>query len=61
MPFTKHQLVVFAARSGNIAKLSERVSAGGHVNHVDPRYGSPLIAAIHAGRLSAIEWLRSSV
>jgi hypothetical protein len=57
MSFTKHQLVVFAARSSNIAKLRERVNAGGDVNRVDPRYGSRLIAAIHARRLSAIEWL----
>jgi hypothetical protein len=49
--------VIFAARSGNITSLRERVSAGGDVNHVDPSHGAPLMAAIRAGKLEAVQWL----
>lgn len=57
MAFTKHQLVIFAARAGNIPLLRERVSAGGDVNCRDPRYGAPLTAAIRAGKPEVVEWL----
>jgi hypothetical protein len=43
MAFTKDQLVIFAARSGNIETLRKRVQAGGDVNHFDAAYGAPLM------------------
>ena len=57
MPFDKHQLVIFAARSGNIAALRERVREGGDLNHFDPKHASPLMAAIRSGNVAAIKWL----
>jgi ankyrin repeat protein len=57
MPFNKHQLVIFAARSGNIAALRERVRAGGDINHFDPKHGAPLMAAIRGGNVGIIKWL----
>lgn len=57
MGLTKDQLVIFAARSGNLALLRQRVSAGGNVNHLDPVHGAPLLAAIRAVKLPAVEWL----
>ena len=57
MAFTKHQLVIFAARSGNVAALRDRVRAGGDINHFDPKHGAPLMAAIRNDRVAAIEWL----
>jgi ankyrin repeat protein len=57
MGLTKHQLVIFAARPGNIALLRDRVAAGGDVNYFDPRYGAALIEAIRSARLPTIEWL----
>lgn len=57
MAFTKDQLVIFAARSGNLASLRERVSAGSNVNHLDPVHGAPLMAAIRAVNVPAVEWL----
>jgi hypothetical protein len=57
MPFTIDQLVVFAARSGNLPLLQERVAAGGNVNHVDATHGSALCAAIRAHSLRVVQWL----
>ena len=57
---TKDQLVIFAARSGNIRLLRERVAAGGDVNCVDPRYGAPLLAAFRAANPSTVDWLISN-
>lgn len=57
MAFTKDQLVIFAARSGNLALLRERVSAGGDVNYFDSDHGSALTAAIRAMNLPTVEWL----
>lgn len=57
MAFTKHQLVIFAARSGNVAALCERVRDGGDINHFDARHGAPLMAAIRHDRVAAVEWL----
>jgi ankyrin repeat protein len=57
MGFSEHQLVIFAARSGNVAKLRERLRAGGDINHFHPKDGSPLIAAIRSHRVAAVEWL----
>jgi hypothetical protein len=54
MAFTINQLVIFAARSGNVAKLRERVRNGGDVNSND---GAPLREAIRNDRIEAIEWL----
>ena len=47
----------FAARSGNVAKLRERLRAGGDINHFHPKDGSPLIAAIRSHCVAAVEWL----
>ena len=57
MAFTKHQLLIFAARSGNVAALRERVRNGGDINYFDSKDGSPLAAAIRNDRVAAIEWL----
>jgi hypothetical protein len=57
MPFNKHQLVIFAARSGNVAALRERVRAGGDINYFDPKHGAPLMAAIRSGNAATIKWL----
>jgi len=57
MGFNKHQRVIFAARSGNIAALRERVRAGGDINHFDPKHGAPLMVAIRSGNVATIEWL----
>lgn len=54
MAFTIDELVIFAARSGNIALLSKRVRDGGNINYLQ---GAPLIAAIRNERIAAIEWL----
>jgi hypothetical protein len=55
--FNIHQLVIFAARSGNVPLLLERLAAGGNLNHVDPHFGSALAAAAMRGHLSMVEWL----
>lgn len=57
MAFTKDELVIFAARSGNVTALSKRVRDGGNINYFDSRHGAPLIAAIRNERIAAIEWL----
>jgi|RhiMethySRZTD1v2_1073278.scaffolds.fasta_scaffold365782_2 ankyrin repeat protein len=57
MPFSIDQLVIFAARAGNLSLLKERVSAGGNINYVDPYYGSALIQAIRGCHLEALDWL----
>lgn len=57
MAFNIDQLVIFAARSGNLPLLQERLAAGGNVNHVDPRFGSALAAAVGYANLPVVEWL----
>ncbi len=57
MCFTIDQKVIFAARSGNIDLLKERVSFGGSVNLYDPNHGSALIAAICNEHKEIISWL----
>ncbi len=46
MSITLDQKVIFAARSGNLDLLKERVALGGSVNVYDPKHGSALIEAI---------------
>jgi ankyrin repeat protein len=57
MAFTKHQLVIFAARSGNLPLLRERVRNGGDINCLDPKHGAPLMAAIRSDHVAAVRWL----
>jgi hypothetical protein len=55
--FNIDQLVIFAARSGNLPLLQERLAAGGNVNHIDLRFGSALAAAAGNANLPVVEWL----
>ena len=57
MSFTPDQLVIFAARAGNVSLLEERVRAGGDINHVDAQHGSALAEAIRKGNLDVLDWL----
>ncbi len=57
MSFTKDQLVIFAARTGNLPLLKERVEAGGDINGFDPTYGSALGEAIRQSNLEVVDWL----
>ena len=57
MRFTIDQLVIFAARAGNLPLLKERVSAGGSTNFTDPRHGSALAEAIRCRHLDVLDWL----
>ena len=57
MSFTIDQLVIFAARSGNLQLLKERVKAGGGINYNDSSHGSALTAAIIAGHIEVLDWL----
>jgi ankyrin repeat protein len=60
MDFTIDQLVIFAARSGNLQLLKERVRAGGDINYNDSSHGSALTAAILKGHLNVLDWLISN-
>ena len=60
MSFTTDQLIIFAARAGDLDLLKERVEAGGDVNHQDPGHGSALGAAIRKGNLDVLDWLLSN-
>jgi ankyrin repeat protein len=51
------QKVIFAARSGNLELLKEKIAAGGSVNTYDPKHGSALIAAIRNGHNEIISCL----
>jgi len=57
MSFTIDQLVIFAARSGNLPLLQERVKAGGNINYIDSYHGSALSVTIIQGHLEVLEWL----
>ena len=50
MSITLDQKVIFAARSGNLELLKERILLGGSVYLNDPKHGSALIAAIGSNR-----------
>ena len=60
MSFTLDQLVIFAARGGNLPLLKERVLAGGSLNYNDPKHGSALSAAIMNADLEILDWLISN-
>lgn len=60
MSFTTDQLVIFAARAGNLPLLMERAEAGGDINHIDPKHGSALVEAIRKGALDILDWLISN-
>ncbi len=60
MSFTVDQLVIFAARSGNLPLLIERVRAGGDINYLDPEHGSALSEAIRSRDLDVLDWLIAS-
>jgi ankyrin repeat protein len=57
MVFTTDQLVIFAARSGNLSLLQERVAAGGSVNYIDPRHGAALVEAVRTRNKDVVQWL----
>ena len=57
MSITLDQKVIFAARSGNLELLKERIALGGSVNIYDPKHGSALIAAIGKGHKEIISCL----
>ena len=60
MSFTVDQLVIFAARAGNLPLLKERVQAGGNINYVDSKHGSALAEAIRQSNLDLLDWLISN-
>ena len=55
--FTIHQLLIFAARSGNLDVMRERIAAGADVSCFDEQHGSALFVAIAGHHLSAVELL----
>ncbi|WP_370979711.1 ankyrin repeat domain-containing protein [Agaribacterium sp. ZY112] len=57
MSFSIDQQVIFAARSGNLELLQERVEAGGNINHQDPSHGSAITVAINSNNLEVLDWL----
>jgi len=52
-----HQLLIFAARSGNAEVLLERIASGADVNYGDERYGSALLVAIRSRRIESVQLL----
>jgi ankyrin repeat protein len=56
---TIHQLLIFAARNGNLEVMHERITAGADVSYVDEQHGSALFAAIAGHHLPAVELLLS--
>ena len=57
MSITVDQKVIFAARSGNLELLKERIALGGSVNIYDTKHGSALIEAIASGHKEIISCL----
>jgi ankyrin repeat protein len=57
--FTIHQLLIFAARAGNLDMMRERIAAGADVSYFDEQHGPALFAAIAGHRLAAVELLLS--
>ena len=57
MSITLDQKVIFAARSGNLELLKERIASGGSVNTFDPKHGSSLLAAISNGHKEIVSFL----
>ena len=55
--FTIHQLLIFAARAGNLDLMRERINAGADVSYYDEQHGSALFEAIRGHHLSAVELL----
>jgi len=51
------QLVVRAARIGDLSLLQERVAAGGRINYWDAVRGNALVAAIRRADVPMLEWL----
>ena len=58
--FSIHQLLIFAARAGNVDLMRERIAAGADVSYYDQQHGSALFAAIAGHHRSAIELLLSN-
>lgn len=56
-PFTTHQLLIFACRSGNIPLVDERIKLGGDVDYYDPQNGSPLFEAVRKDNPELIAFL----
>jgi len=57
MNISINQKVIFAARSGNLKLLKERVEAGGLINYYDPKYGSALTEAVRLENENIVLWL----
>jgi ankyrin repeat protein len=55
--FSIDQLLIFAARAGNLDLMRERIAAGADVSYLDEHHGSALFAAIAGHQLSAVEFL----
>ena len=58
--FTIHQLLIFAARAGNLDLMRERINAWADVSYYDEQHGSALFEAIRGHHLSAVELLLES-
>jgi ankyrin repeat protein len=57
--FNIHQLLIFAARAGNLELMSERIAAGADVSYQDEQHGSALFVAIASHHASAVDLLLS--
>jgi ankyrin repeat protein len=55
--FSINQLTIFAARSGNLELLKERIKVGGDINYHDQQFGSALSEAIKTSKLEIIDYL----
>ncbi|MEO5713574.1 MAG: ankyrin repeat domain-containing protein [Luteolibacter sp.] len=56
-PFTIHQLLIFACRSGDIPLVQERITLGGDVNYYDPGNGSSLFEAVRKDNPELVAFL----
>jgi ankyrin repeat protein len=57
--FSAHQLLIFAARAGNLELMRERIAAGADVSYQDEQHGSALLVAVASHQASAVELLLS--
>ena len=54
---TLDELLIFAARGGNVVLVSERVEAGADPNYRDDRHGSALLEAVRGGHVAVVQAL----
>ena len=52
-----NELLIFAARAGNAALVSERIEAGADPNYRDERHGSALLEAVRGGHGALVQAL----